>query len=232
MKPEQKRELAHFFEAPKPLKKRAFLRNFGRKKLSIPYMLRIQLTYISRWVWVLSAAFFIAVWIGSSMASKDMLWLVCVLIPFVVTASVTESFRSVSYGMAELEMTARFSLKSVLLARMGILGIGNLILLLALTAVIQKGGLDNMIYILIPYLLTAFGGLWTVRKFPGKEGNYACLGVGASVSVLECFLFLQWEWIFSVNYLEWQILAVAGLLILTVRESRRTIRNTEDFAWN
>ena len=53
---------------------------------------------------------------------KDVLWIISALIPFIAMSILTENARSGIYLMAELEMAARFSLKSVILARMEILG--------------------------------------------------------------------------------------------------------------
>ena len=47
------------------------------------------------------------------------------LVPFLVLISVTESTRSYRYEMEELELSSRFSLKSIVMARMVILGVGG-----------------------------------------------------------------------------------------------------------
>ena len=44
------------------------------------------------------------------------------LLPFVALLAVTEGTRSAVYGMEELELATRFSLKSVLLARLCLVG--------------------------------------------------------------------------------------------------------------
>ena len=83
-------------------------------------------------------------------------------------AVVTEQNRFHIFLMSELEMAARFSLKSVVLARMEILGIVHLLVLLFLipvcarlhgTSVFQTG-----LYLLVPYLLTADAGLWAAWR--------------------------------------------------------------------
>ena len=58
------------------------------------------------------------------------------VVPFLVMLSVTESMRSYRYGMEELELSARFSLKSIVMARMLMLGIGNLAVLIAIAGVL------------------------------------------------------------------------------------------------
>ena len=67
--------------------------------------------------------------LGGSFLERNILWVVSALIPFAALTAITENIRSEVYLMAEFEMTVCFSLKSVLLARMAILGIVHLILM-------------------------------------------------------------------------------------------------------
>ena len=50
--------------------------------------------------------------------NSNVLWITAALLPFVALLAVTEGTRSAVYGMEELELATRFSLKSVLLARL------------------------------------------------------------------------------------------------------------------
>ncbi len=73
-----------------------------------------------------------AVWGGSCM-NPNVLWITAALLPFVALLAVTEGTRSAVYGMEELELATRFSLKSVLLARLCLVGSLHAALLLCLT---------------------------------------------------------------------------------------------------
>ena len=50
------------------------------------------------------------------------LWITAALLPFLVPLAVSEGAKSTLYGMEELETASRFSRKSVLLARLCLIG--------------------------------------------------------------------------------------------------------------
>ena len=58
---------------------------------------------------------------------------------------------SSEWGMSELEMSARFSLKSVVLARMVIVGIANIVLEMILALLAGGNLLETVLYLLVPY---------------------------------------------------------------------------------
>ena len=62
---------------------------------------------------------------AASFASENTVWIVSAFTPFLALLLIAESTKSAIYGMNELEMSARFSLKSVVLARLIILGVFN-----------------------------------------------------------------------------------------------------------
>ena len=72
--------------------------------------------------------------------------------------------------MEELELSSRFSLKAIVMARMGVIGLGNLMLLLILAAFVWRRSslLTAGVYLLLPYLLATFLNLMLVRKVSGK----------------------------------------------------------------
>ena len=71
--------------------------------------------------------------LGRSCMNPNVLWITAALLPFVALLAVTEGTRSAVYGMEELELATRFSLKSVLLARLCLVGSLHAVLLLCLT---------------------------------------------------------------------------------------------------
>ncbi len=129
MKQHLRQELKNVFDAPQPLHKRAFLRTLEQPKISIPAFILTQFGYIRRWVWIVSALVFVLSATGAAGLSQDTVWVASALMPLLALTVVSESGRSQNYEMAELEMATRFSLRSVVLARLGILGMENLIVL-------------------------------------------------------------------------------------------------------
>ncbi len=208
-----KEELQCAFAAPKPQRREAFLqllseRSLGTEqsletdrllKTGLPSFVLSQVMYISKGIWWLSAAVFAAACLltaSPGMAGdrnqNQVIWGISALAPLLAMTVIAESGRSQSFRMAELEMATRFSLRSVALARLGILGLENLGMLILLAFMGRGGdgaGQDGSIVqaglgILLPYLLTSFLGLWIVRRFRGREAVYYCFGMAACISIL------------------------------------------------
>ena len=177
-----KEELQCAFAAPKPQRREAFLqllseRSLGTEqsletdrllKTGLPSFVLSQVMYISKGIWWLSAAVFAAACLltaSPGMAGdrnqNQVIWGISALAPLLAMTVIAESGRSQSFRMAELEMATRFSLRSVALARLGILGLENLGMLILLAFMGRGGdgaGQDGSIVqaglgILLPYLL-------------------------------------------------------------------------------
>jgi len=217
MKRSVKKALMQAFDGPPPLHKKEFLRKLELPKMSTAEFIFSQAGYIRKWTWGVSALIFGISLIGSVMLSLDMLWTISAFTPLLALSILSESGRSESYGMTELEMATRFSLRSVLFARTGILGAENLALLCLLVPFGLRNNASDPIqagvYILTPFLLTAFIGLWIVRKFRGQEALYLCAGATACVSISVFFFHMTFPQICQGNYLVWRI---AGMLLLCI----------------
>ena len=88
------------------------------------------------------------------------------------------------------------------------------------------------LYILTPFLLSTFVGLYTIRTWAGREGLYACVGESAGISFFVTFSheiapFIYWEsclWIWA-----------AAALILCVGNGKQCIellKRTEELVWS
>lgn len=231
-----KNELKQAFDAPSPLRKREFMRQLDCPRMRIREFLFTQIGYIRKWVWCVSAFTFIASVLSAAFLSDDILWIISALTPLLALTIISESGRSECYEMAELEMATRFSLKSVVLARLGILGVTNLMLLCLLVPI----GLWNNVfspvasglYIITPYLLTTFFGLFIVRKFKGREAIYACAGVTVCISFSVLFSHSAVSHIYQENYLVWWAAGALALCIGTGKQYITIINRTEELAWN
>ncbi len=181
------------------------------------YMLIVQLSYISKRVWIASALIFGVMYAAGVFFHESVLWGIFSLMPFIVTISLSEGMRSFMYGMSELEMAARFSLKSVLMLRMIILGTVNMAMIFLVS--FSTGQMwRNSIYMLVPYLLAAMGGLLILRKFPNRDGMYAC----GAFSVIICCINLtgvqSFGLIYGMRYFKCWVIAAVLLAALTVWE--------------
>lgn len=233
-------ELKQIYKAPKPVGKQAFLaevrgrqeKYLGLSEIRRGHMLAVQLSYIPKGVWILSIVIFLTILWGSRFADADMRWSVCAGIPFLGMITIVESFRSMAWGMEELELACRFSLKNVVLARMGILGCGNLAALLTITFCMEGRWACNVLYVLFPYLLTSFGCFAVTRWRRGREGMYACAGIAAAVCCLEFWINGSCQWMLRAEYAGFWLLAVGIVLALTVWEGVQIVGRTEELIWN
>lgn len=232
MNRKRKQELVSLFEAPMPTRKREFLRNHRQGKVNMHYMLLTQFTYISKWTWVCFSLLLGVSILASFYLDQQTMRMIFALIPFLVMISIVEVMRSNLHGMSELEMACRFSLKSIVLARMSVIGVVTLIILVLMGCFLGGGVWHNLIYMLVPYLLTAYCGLCIVRNVPNREGTYLCGGVTCVIS-LASFVGTQcFDWIYEMRYFGCWLIVLILFLTLTVHEGYRTIRRTEELVWN
>ena len=227
-----KEELCRYYEAPAPQRKQEFVRRFGVPHVNLPYLVWMQVRYIYKWVWLVSVGICVVIYAATYIMDEKYVSMVYGLVPFLVLISATESMRSYRYGMEELELSARFSLKSIVMARMAMLGLGNLMVLLVIVNVLGQRAGYHVLHILTPYFLTAGGGLYIVRTVRGSENTFYCFMLAIAVSFLQMLLPWRFSELFAPNYMPiWTALFVVGI-VMTVKESYRTIRMTEDLAWN
>lgn len=227
-----KEELVSYYEAPEPEQKTAFLRQCRVQKINYKRLIGMQARYISKWVWLASVLLCGLTYAITGSMDEKYVCAVYGLIPFLVLISVTESMRSYRYGMEELELSARFSLKSIVMARMLMLGIGNLVTLAIVLILLGNGTENHLLQVLTPYFLTAAGSLYILRNVRGNENTFFCFALAAAVSISQMLLPWQFDGIFTPRYAAmWAVVCVVGILV-TIREIYRTIRMTEDLAWN
>lgn len=229
------------FEAPKPDKqeKDRFLRTLPQPRISMLQFILMQAAYLRKRTLILSLLLlFIALdasyWIGT-----NTLWAVSDFIPFLALLAVAESTRSMRYGMGEFEMYTRFSLKSVVLARMGVLGMLDVVTLCGCIPLCYIGRnaavipvLQTAIYLFVPYLLTVNVCLWITRHFRGREAVYACMGIAALVSAVNAGLHFFAGYVYQSAYFKWWLILSALSAGAVIYETYRTIKQTEEPIWS
>lgn len=230
-----KKALKWAYQPPEPEKKNTFLRRFSPPGMTTMEFLRIQAGFICRWNWLVGPCILVLSLLWALQQPRESVWFVSALIPYAAAATAAELGRSTRWGMDELELSTRFSLKAVTLARLGILGLGNLALMALLTPVIALWGelswLATGACILCPYCLAAFLSLWLARRFRGPENAYVCLCASGLVSALYAAadhlprlqILLDWRLCMALTL-------VLALLIL--RECEQLLTQTEEPVWN
>lgn len=230
-----KNDLFQAFDIPRPVQKETFIRQLKTPRIPIHQFLLSQICYIHKWIWFISAVVFLAAVLGLTILPEAVLWIISGLTPILALTILSESGRSKRYEMAELEMATRFSLRSVTFARLGILGISNLLLLALLLPIGIQSQLNPLaagLYIITPFLLTTFIGLFLVRKMKGQESLYACIGTAIGVSFSVFFSHETISFIYQESWISlWMITAVA-LCIGTGRQFIKIITQTEETVWN
>ncbi|HIV13344.1 MAG TPA: hypothetical protein IAA63_09435 [Candidatus Pullilachnospira stercoravium] len=233
-------QLKRYYEAPPPQKKSEFFSSCPETvPAGMPKMrslLWIQAGYIRKWSWGISLIIFLAgIWAAES-GRRELFQTLAAMMPFLALALTTETGRSARCNMEELELSCRFSLKTVVAARMGILGLENLLLLGLLIPVLgaagEMGFWQTGCALLIPYFLTAFLQMAVVRKLRGQEGIYACFGIAVLVSGLTAVGVPQAERL-AENFPAVCWVAITAILAaLALREGIQYMRQTEEYVWN
>lgn len=234
-----KKALKEEFAAPAPVDKWNFLRSIeekGTEPIGNWGFICTQTAYIRKWVWGVSLLIFVISLAGAVCMEKDLLWCICAFMPVLALTVAAESGRSKLYGMAELELASRFSLRSILLARLGVLGMGNLALVLLLAPLaFQNSGVSlgrASVYMLCPYLLTVSGGLWIVRRVRGKEAVYLCAGMAAAVSIGSTVSHQIFHTFYQERTFFWWLAALLVFAYGTLRQCFQLVKEAEELAWN
>ncbi len=187
------KELRHLlknaYSAPQPRGKEDFLRAHQRSEIGYWKLLTMQIRYMRPFVWLISIALFAMILILTEFLDWTRMWIASALTPFLALIVITVNSQSERYGMAEWELASRFSLQSITIARMLILGIFHLGLLAVLSPILAHscsiGFMRTSVYLLVPYVASGTAGLALSRKFHGDETLYA----SALSAVILSFLF-------------------------------------------
>lgn len=214
-------ELRILFQAPAPKGQEEFLAGRPRQSMSHGAFVLVQAAYIRKWVWVLSVAVFGVLVGGPVRWQQEALWIAAGMMPFLALLAAQEHMRSTMYNMTELELSTRFSMKSIVLARMGLLGSFHLLLLILVLPLLvlygQAGIVQTGVYLLVPYLMTTFLSMACARRVRGRESFYLCLGIAIIVSSLQVVGSNVVNW-YRGQLFFWWLLALALLLAGNVWE--------------
>ena len=237
MKDEMKDALSKAFYAPEPENKKVFLKNIRPREVSTMEMLLQQVKYIRHSVWFFALLIVGLALLGSWIRLDETDELIPVLMPFMASISVFETRRSKKYGMSELELVTRFSLRSVIFARMTALGLLYLLVLGIISPVIATAFDEKILLIarriIIPYLITMSVSLQVERSAWGRKMEYASLAIAIFVSVSISWI-RSYDPIMIQRYVKvienWGVLIVLILAAITVFEQWRTINDVEEYA--
>ncbi|MFG6356265.1 MAG: hypothetical protein K1W26_05480 [Acetatifactor sp.] len=236
MKRKIKNALKQAFEPPRPLSKESFLQSLPLPRCGSHDFVMSQIGYIPLWVWGISLAVLLVALFSARYMKKDTLGILSACIPFVASCAVSESGKSMVCRMAELEKASLFSLKSVILARLGIIGTSHLLLLCLISPLAGAGNLSSTlrsgVYLLLPYLLTTWLSLVFSRKLHGKDITYLCMGTAIAVSGLCVISRIRLYSFYRPEIFPCWLGMSAALAALTALAYYRSIQRTEELSWN
>ena len=223
--PENKREFFQYLKEQEIMNRRPRVMSHGK-------FLACQLFYIGKWIWMLAGSLLLfIIWISYRHPGNYPF----ALTPLLSAGILLETGRSSRWKMVEFEHAARFSLRSVILARLFLLGTVNtgglLIVILIVRPCFSYSMLRVFLYMMVPYLTASWLGSVYERMHRMDQGlgsTMICILSSAFFAVAPVYFSQLYEERLSVFWAVALVL-MAGSLAGNLRE---WIRNMEDPVWN
>ena len=233
-------EMKKSYISQTPDRKTEFFRSMKEKGLlnqrphviSHKEFLAVQFLYLEKWTWVLSGFLLLfIIWICSRQSGNYPF----ALTPLLAAGILFETGRSRRRNMTELEQAARFSARSVMLARVFLLGAGNtaglMIVIFAVRSFFSYSLIRVFLYMMVPYLTASLLGSLYERRYRGDPGWGSVL-----ICILSSVFFTAVSYFFNLLYEDRLVLFWASALILMICGLtvciRRNISEREEPAWN
>ncbi len=181
-----------------------------------------QLQFIRPRTWCLQFIIVIlaALLIMNAPNTRTLIALTSAVSPFIYLVGFSELVRSHLHRVFELELSTKYSYKTVMLARIGLMNILNIfaitLLVFTVVKVSQLAVLQAFFFICIPFLLTSILGLWILHWQHTKESYqwiYIAVGFFSICIMLVIYLYPQ-IFLSASNGLWWSVMLIAiGALI-------------------
>ena len=223
--------MAACFTPPPPVGKAAFLARLPQPTLSLGQFVGGQARYIQKQTWLLSLVVLVPVLWGDDRVDHRR--------PAPLPGALGGERggpNPPSTAWRSWRPASRFSRKSVLLARLCLIGTFHAVLLLALTLLL--GGSQGLslgrtgAYLLAPYLLTAWGSLWLSRRLRGREVLYGATALAVLASGSYSAAVFLADDLFALGALPWWSLAVALLAAALIVEGIAFAKRIKEDTWN
>lgn len=193
-----------------------------RKRINFTEFLKRQVRFIGWKIWLMQGvllsmlyAFFSVYIVGSIRYTA---YFLCCLSVLVILSAAPIFYRSIRYTMYEVEIASRFSVVRLLLAKILIIGAGDVVLLtLFLWITVFYSGMRTeraLLYILLPALVSGAGLLYLLGHTPAERFQSKSIGLGCALFgmffLLKQFCPLFFAQTFSIGW------AVICLLLLGI----------------
>ena len=149
-----------------------------------------------------------------------------------LTAAMPIVYRSVRYQMLETETASRFSFSKLLLARLIIIGAGDLIMMMVIILLTlyetERSIRGLLLYLLVPFLLAASGYLTILAHMALRLFPYLCTGFSGGL-LLILYLLRKWQPEFYGSSFTWEWGILCILLLLFCRNQLAKISRRRAF---
>lgn len=231
-----KKDLKKCFQAPESTRKEEFLADIRQVNSSLLKFIPGQVYYIRKYIWIVSVAIFLAAVYGAYRINLNIVWCASAMVPLLALMAVTEISKSSFYGMEELELSTLYDRRSIFLSRLFILGLFNMVLMCAFLPFCYKWSVYTLqqvvLYVFVPYLLSAFFCLVFTHHIRGKQSVYICTVFSFMIGILDLLLHTTARRIFDVSYNVIWIILFLGLIFLIIAEIMKIIKKMRKQQWD
>ena len=211
-----------------------FVRKYEQRSLKLSEIIKTEFQYMGAKGFLAGVVLIVVLLIAAQAGDTDRVWIISSFIPVCALIPMLLLSKSERFGMDELEAASRFSLRFIRIVRMFILGVFSMALLLTvgiiLRITIAASFSEQMILVVFPYLISAYGAMLVTRKWHGKENVFGVLAVCAFAGLL--------PYVIRPIKLSGQLtdgfflLMIALLLVAFIRECMLYVKESEDLSWN
>ena len=224
-----KERLKSVCTAPDPKRKDSFLKEHRKKEISMKELYIIQFSYIAPAIWILSAAIVAILLVISIYSEKYAVWVTSAFMPVLSTIAMTENYKSEIYQMNELEMSARFSLKTIIMVKMSIFGIVHSIILIILSLLSSMNAIYSLVYLLVPYLITSNTSSILLRHYHGKSVLLGCFANSFIVSMVWFIISVKSYYLYSAVMFPYWIVVLVLMILLGIWNTFISLKRMERF---
>lgn len=216
--------------------KKEFIKKYQRRELNCGELLCLQLQYMGVQLTVIGG-YALAMLLGIlANIDKDMAKIAAVLAPLAALFALTGLGKSRKYSMEEIEMSSRFSLRTVKIIRLAIIGVAGLAVMMAVSCVLRAvTGMSLFVSFAaagIPYLVTTFLCMLLIRRWHSSKNIYGCAVIAAGV----CTAMFGGIDVLARCCAGLCRAVLPGVLliaaVLTAVEGCRYIKESEELQWN
>lgn len=162
----------------------------ARRRIGFTAFLKRQVHFIGWKIWLLQGGFLLLLYCLFMHSVSDFsvgnirytAYFLCCLSVLVILSAAPAFYRCVRYAMYEIELVSRFSIIKLLLAKILVIGIGDIVLLAALLwiTVFSTNMLAGsaLLYILLPGLVSGAGFLYLLGHVPAERLQTGSIGLG------------------------------------------------------